>query len=103
MKKAYTHKIVLVIQDLEVKGGDKVAIVSGDVHYHKDVLEKERFEQLQHEILKESDAEKKNDLQNDLLKLKHVASFQMTLDSNKDFQRHINSLVMEAISLKEKE
>jgi hypothetical protein len=101
--KAITHKIVLVVQDLEVKGGQKIAIVSGDVHYHKSLADKERFEQIQVDLKEEKDEEKKNELQNELLTLKHVASFQMTLDSNKDFQRHINALVMEAIGLKEKE
>lgn len=100
--KYITHKIVLVIQDLETKDGEKIAVVSGDVHYHRDSKEQMSYGLLTQQLKGEKDENKKVEIQDELLKLKHVASFQMSLDSNKDFQRHINSLVMEAISLKEK-
>jgi hypothetical protein len=97
-----TYKIVLVVQDLETKDGEKIAIVSGDVHYHRDLKEKLAYETLASQVKAEKDLDKKNVLDIELLKHKHVASFQMSLDSNKEFQRHIKSLAAEAISLKEK-
>ncbi len=96
------HKIVLVVQDLRTKDGEQLAVVSGDVHYHKTLNDKLEHASLVNQISEEKDLDKKNILENDLLKLKNVASFQMSLDSNKDFQRHINSLAKQAIDLKEK-
>lgn len=97
-----SYKIVLVIQDLKPKNGEPIAVVSGDVHYYKNAEEKVNYLSLSSQISEEKDLDKKNLLENELLKLKHVASFQMSLDSNKDFKRHIKSLSSEAISLKEK-
>ncbi len=97
-----THKIVLVIQDLKVKGGDMLAIVSGDVHYFSTRQDKLEYYALENEINEEKDENKKLELQSKQFGIKKVASFQMTLDSNKEFKRHISSLAAEAIELKEK-
>lgn len=99
--KYHTSKIILVVQDLKTKGGEKVAVVSGDVHYHTSLEDKARYIDLQSEILEEKNDDKKALLQNDLLKLKKVASFQMTLESSKELQRVVNDLVLQAIQLKE--
>lgn len=69
-------KLVFVVQDLETKDKEKVAVVSGDVHYYKDAKAI-------------------------IAKKTTVASFQLLLDDNKSFSRHIKSLVAEAIALKE--
>lgn len=99
--KYLTHRIVLVVQDLKTKDEKDVAIVSGDIHYHKSEEDKLAYQELQKELLKETDDDKKAKLQNEILRYKHVASFQMALDTSKEFQRVLNDLVMQAIKLKE--
>jgi len=67
-------KIVLVIQDLETKDKHKIAVVSGDVHLYTPEGEEKR----------------------------KPISFQMALDTNKEFQRCIKDLTTEALMLHEK-
>lgn len=98
-----TQKIVLVVQDLKVKSGETIAVVSGDVHYHKTDTDETEYNLLTDKIKDEKDPDKKFNLETERMKYKTIASFQMSLDSNKNFQRHIKALVNEAISLKEKE
>lgn len=99
--KYLTHKVVLVVQDLKTKDEQNVAVVSGDIHYFKGEDDKKAFIDLQNKIAKETNDEKKIALQNDLIRYKKVTSFQMALDTSKEFQRVLNDLVMQAIQLKE--
>jgi len=96
-----TIKIVLVIQDLKVKDGSTIAVVSGDVHYFKTAEDKVAYTTLEHQIDEEKDLDKKFKLETEQSKYKTIASFQMSLDNNKEFQRQIQSLVAEAIRMKE--
>lgn len=64
-------KIVLVIQDLQTKDKQNVAIVSGDIHLHTSDDAKEP-----------------------------PVSFQMLLSDNKEFARCIKDLVAEALTLR---
>jgi hypothetical protein len=99
--KYLTHKVVLVIQDLRTKDEQNIAVVSGDVHYFKGQEDKAKFIYLQDQIAKETNEDQKFQLQNDLMRYKHVTSFQMALDTSKEFQRVLNDLVMQAIQMKE--
>lgn len=99
--KYLTHKVVLVIQDLKTKDEQNIAVVSGDVHYFKGEEDKAKFLDLQNQIAKETNEDKKSQLQNDLMRYKHVTSFQMSLDSSKEMKKVINDLVMQAIQMKE--
>lgn len=99
--KYLTQKVVLVVQDLKTKDEKYVAVVSGDIHYYTNEEDKQKYIDLQKEIATETNEEKKFELQNDLMRYKHVASFQMALDTSKEFQRVLNDLVMQAIQLKE--
>lgn len=84
------HKVVMVIQDLKTKDNQNIAVCSIDVHYFKEIKDK-----IDHQTLMNA---KKN---KDALKRISIASVQMSLDSNKEFQQQIKSLVSEAIKLKE--
>lgn len=66
-------KLVFVIQDLKTKDNEDVAIVSGDIHA----------------------------IVSDSKKVK-VISFQMLLADNKEFNRCIKALVLEALMLNDK-
>lgn len=99
--KYLTHKVVLVIQDLKTKDEQNIAVVSGDVHYFKGEEDKAKFIDLQNQIAKETNEDQKFQLQNDLMRYKHVTSFQMALDSSKEMKKVINDLVMQAIQMKE--
>lgn len=84
------HKVVMVIQDLVTKDKQNIAVCSIDVHYFKEPKDK-----IDHQTL--MNAKKVKDAQKRIT----IASVQMSLDNNKDFQHQIKSLVSEAIRLKE--
>lgn len=99
------HKMVLSIQDLKTKDGNRIAIVSGDVYYidQPDVIEgRDPYETTIDEIEAEKNEQKKSALEKKLKEMLTVASFQMSLDSSIEFKRCIASLAEQAIQMKEK-
>lgn len=97
------RKMVLVIEDLKTKEGKEIAVVSGDVHYFKSAKDKVGYCSLINQIEDEKDEGKIADLMMQTKEFVSIASFQMALDMNKDFQRHIAVLGRQAVDLKEAE
>jgi hypothetical protein len=95
------YKIVFLIQDLKTKDGKSLAVLSGDVHYHKNAKSKIAYNSLMNQLSDEANGEKKEKLEEELKQYKNVASFQMALDSNKEFKRMVAALVTQAVDLKE--
>ncbi len=97
---ATLKKMILSLQDLKAKGGEKLAVLSGDVHYIVD--DGEKYEKLLKDIEEEKDEQKKTALELEEKNFVKVASFQMSVDNNPDLRRHLAALAEEAIVMREK-
>ena len=95
-------KLVLVVQDLPIKGGEIRKLISFDVFYFKDADQKKLYDETFKKFTEEKNEKKQVELQKQLTAPTESVSAQMLYEDNKELKHLLNDLVLQAIELKEK-